>query len=100
MLTEVPPPLPRQSKLAQASLLLGILANMILPVIASIPGIVCGHLALRAMRRDPHLLGRGMAITGLWLGYVSIVASVFLVVLWMMLIPLMEKTLPLLRQNF
>lgn len=96
----VPPPLPRESRLAWWSLCLGIVANMALPLIASIPGILCGHLALRAMRRDPHLLGRKSAVTGLTLNYVSLVAVVVLVLLWMILIPLIQKTLPLLRQNF
>ena len=90
----LPPPLPRQSRLAWWSLFLGILANMILPIVASLPGILCGHLALRAMRRDPHLSGRQLARTGLALNYLSLVAVVVLVLLLMILIPLYRLILP------
>lgn len=94
----VPPPLPRTSRLAWWSLFLGFLANMILPVIASIPGIICGHLALRAIRRDPTLQGRKTAITGLTLGYMSLVAVVLLVGLWIIFWPMLRDTAEMLMR--
>ena len=73
---------------------------MALPVIASIPGIICGHLALRAMQRDPTLIGQKMAKTGLFLNYLSIAAIILLILLWMMLVPLLHEIMPSLRETF
>jgi len=100
MAGSVPPPLPRQSRLAWWSLCLGILANMALPIIASIPCIVCGHLALEAMRRDPALLGRKSALAGLTLGYVSVAAAILLAGLWMILWPMLPDTLELWKRLY
>ena len=73
---------------------------MVLPVIASLPGILCGHLALRAIRRDPTLTGQKMAKTGLFLNYLSLAAGILLVLLWMMLVPLWHEIQPSLRETF
>lgn len=75
--TEAPP---KPSPWAVASFVTGVLAlvslaatwvppfrylNLAFPV-----AIVCGHLALRAVKRDPQrVTGRGMALFGLSIGY-------------------------------
>jgi len=81
-----PPPIPRatavpmpiatqqpQEGLAIASLILGILGLVMLPFIASVPGAVCGHMALGRIKRSGGALsGRGLAIGGLVTSYFGI----------------------------
>ncbi len=43
--------------------------------IGCIPGIICGHLARRNLRRDAALGGGGLAIAGLIISYLSLAAS-------------------------
>jgi len=69
------------SGLAIASLVLGII-GFGLPVLASIPAVITGHLAIGRIRRSGGSLGgEGMATTGLVLGYISSVLGTLLVVL-------------------
>lgn len=42
-----------------------------------IPGIICGHLARRTMRRDPSLKGAGLATAGLIIGYFTLAFTIF-----------------------
>ena len=42
----------------------------------SIPGIVCGHMARKRIRRDPALRGNGLALAGLIVSYFFLFASV------------------------
>jgi type II secretory pathway pseudopilin PulG len=70
----------KTSGLAVASLVFGIISLMgaailIVPVILAV---VFGHVSLAKIRRDRNLGGSGMAITGLVLGYVSIVFGVLM----------------------
>jgi len=44
----------------------------------SIPGIVCGHLARKRLRRDPALRGNGLAMAGLSVSYFFLFASIAL----------------------
>lgn len=60
-----------QSRLAIASLVCALV-----PVVGSLPGIVCGHLALSRIRRDPSLKGIGMATAGLVIGYFLLTAAI------------------------
>ncbi|WP_309066473.1 DUF4190 domain-containing protein [Microbacterium sp.] len=64
------------SGLAITSLVCGIaglvLAWLIVPFLASVAAIVTGHMALGQMKRRPDLAGKGMAVTGLILGYVAV----------------------------
>src|SRR4051812_9589516 len=41
-------------------------------LMVSIAGVVCGHLALSRIKANPELGGRGMALAGVVVGYVSI----------------------------
>jgi len=59
---------------AIASLILGILGLMCLGPLGSIPAIICGHIGLSAVKKNPETLqGGGMALAGLIMGYIQIV---------------------------
>lgn len=63
-----------QGGLAVASLVFGILSMVGCPIIASIPAIITGHVALNRSRKDPQQFGSGgLALAGLILGYLSFV---------------------------
>jgi len=68
------PKLARTSGLAIASLVL-VLA---LGPVGCIPAIICGHLALRRISKEPTLQGRGLALAGLIIGYCVFVPSIVL----------------------
>lgn len=62
------------SSLAVISLITGILGWTLLPFLGSVAAIITGHMARAEIRRDPeHLLGDGMAVAGLALGWASVV---------------------------
>lgn len=62
------------SSLAVISLITGILGWTLLPFLGSVAAIITGHMARAEIRRDPErLLGDGMAVAGLILGWASIV---------------------------
>lgn len=79
-----PPPLqsppphtpPRTSPLAIVSLICGIVSYFCLSLLGSIPAVVCGHMAMGQIRRDPNTGGRGLALAGLILGYINVALSV------------------------
>lgn len=64
------------SGLALTSLITGIAAIVLIWItvgaVAAIVAVVTGHMALNRMKSQPELTGRGMAITGLVLGYVTL----------------------------
>jgi hypothetical protein len=61
------------------SLVCGILSVSILPVIPSIPAIVCGHLSSAQIRDSRGKIGgRGFALTGLITGYAGLVLALLL----------------------
>jgi len=65
-----PPP---TAPLAIWSLALGLGSFAMAGPLASIPGVICGHLALRRIRQSNGVIqGRGMAIGGLVAGYINI----------------------------
>ncbi|HEV2540273.1 MAG TPA: DUF4190 domain-containing protein [Frateuria sp.] len=70
----VPPPAYRTtSAMAVVSLVFGIAAWCMLPVVGAIVAIVCGHLARGEIRRaQGQQEGDGLAIAGLVLGYVQL----------------------------
>lgn len=57
---------------------------LVLPFLASVVAIITGHLALRRMKADPSIGGRGMAIAGLITGYAMV--AIQLVVLAILLV--------------
>jgi len=67
----------RTSGLAIASLVLA----LALGPLGCIPAVICGHLALRRMNREPSLAGRGLALAGLIVGYIVLGLSLVFVLL-------------------
>lgn len=68
------------SGLAIASLVLS-LAVFIIGPLGSIPGIICGHLALGKINQNARVTGRGIAIAGLVIGYLGLVFFVLFFIL-------------------
>jgi hypothetical protein len=63
----------RSQGMAIASLILGICGITCLSLIAGIPAIIFGHIALNRSRKSPTLYsGSGLAIAGLIMGYLSL----------------------------
>ena len=64
--------LPRTAGIAIASLVLGILSVTCLSILAGIPALICGAIAMqRIARSGGALLGKGQALAGLIMGGVS-----------------------------
>jgi hypothetical protein len=59
--------------LAICSLVLSVLGLLCCGFVLGIPGVVCGHLALSKIQKEPQLQGKGMATAGLIIGYLAIV---------------------------
>ncbi|MEI7037963.1 DUF4190 domain-containing protein [Fulvimonas yonginensis] len=78
-----PPPVrPTTSAMAVASLVSGIAAWCMLPVLGAIVAVACGHLARSEIRRaQGRLEGDGLAVAGLVLGYVQLAFGVALLLL-------------------
>jgi magnesium-transporting ATPase (P-type) len=62
----------RTSGLAVASLVLGIVGLVAIPLVASIAAIVLGRNAQRDIARDPRLEGEGFATAGIMLGWIGV----------------------------
>jgi type II secretory pathway pseudopilin PulG len=74
----IPPPFPttKTEPLAVWSMVLGIVAIVGCSVggfVAAIPGVICGHVGLSRIKRNPGLTGGKMAVSGLIMGYLAIV---------------------------
>jgi len=69
-----PNPPETTSTLAIVSLILGILGVGCYPtsVLFFLPAVICGHLALSKIKKNPQIKGWGLAIAGLVLGYVQL----------------------------
>ena len=61
----------RTSGLAVASLIFSLVGPL-----GSLPAIICGHLALRKIKREPALKGHGLGLAGLIIGYVVLGLSI------------------------
>jgi prepilin-type processing-associated H-X9-DG protein len=79
--------------IAIASLVCGILSWVCVGLLAAIPAVITGHMALGRIKRSAGALaGRGLAIAGLILGYTSIVAMIAAIVLFFALVvPLIKE---------
>ena len=73
----------RTSGLAIASIVLA----LALGPFGILPAIICGHVALRKIERDPSLTGRGLALAGVILGYS--ILGLTIVILVPILLPLL-----------
>jgi Domain of unknown function (DUF4190) len=64
-------PVTGSNSLAVASLVASLISLLVLPIVLAPVGIICGHVALSQINRT-HQGGRGKAITGLIVGYISL----------------------------
>lgn len=79
----LPSAAPKNSALAIASLVLGILGVICCSVITGVPAVICGHIARAKIKRDASLGGGSLALAGVILGYLSILIMVVgLVISW------------------
>ncbi|TAM10770.1 MAG: DUF4190 domain-containing protein [Nevskiaceae bacterium] len=80
-----PPPLqpqPRTSLAAVFSLLAGIGAWTMLPIVGALVAVICGHTARAAIRRSGGTLdGDAMAVAGLALGWLQLILASLLAAL-------------------
>ncbi len=84
-----PPPIPvsapalpalrKTEPLSTWALVLGILSLVGCSFLAGIPAVICGHVGLGRIKRDPSLDGRGGAIAGLITGYISVLVLPFVI---------------------
>ncbi len=84
-----PRPVQSTNSLAITSLVLGCLSLVACGFLSSIPGAICGHIALSQIKRSsPEQPGRGLAITGLVLNHIVnallLIGILFFVVLILM----------------
>jgi hypothetical protein len=71
---------PPNSLLATVSMVFGILSIIALPIIGSLVAIICGHMALIEIKRSQGRFGgRGLALTGIILGYITIILDAALI---------------------
>ena len=69
---------PHASSLSKWSLGLGVVSISCLPVFASLPAIICGHMAKSRIKNLPKYYGgKGFATAGLIMGYLSILIPIF-----------------------
>jgi hypothetical protein len=74
------------SKLAIWALVCGCL-TLLCGLLASIPAIILGHLALGEIKKNPNRTGRGMALAGLIIGYVMTLLSIGAIALYISMAP-------------
>jgi len=86
------------SKLAIASLVLGVLTIWPFRIFTAIPAIICGHLALSKIKASNGLLsGKGFAITGMVIGYLDILLLVASVIILSILAHQLKESFELLK---
>ena len=65
---------PQSSGLAIASMVLGIVGILAVPIVCSIAAVICGHMARSQIRQgEGRVGGDGMVMTGLITGYLGLV---------------------------
>lgn len=85
-----PAPAPRTAPIAIWSLVLSVLGIIPLGLLASIPAVICGHLALPRIRKSAGALGgHGLAVAGLVIGYIGLALQ--LLVLPALLLPAVSQ---------
>jgi hypothetical protein len=78
-------PSPPTNGLAIASLVLAISAFVALPLIGSVGGVICGHMARSQLRRSGYAdRGDGLALAGLIIGWVGVAFYVGMIVLFVL----------------
>ncbi len=90
---------PRTCGLAVASLVISCVGVLIWPL--CVPGIICGHLARRQIRKNPGLGGDGLALAGLITGYFFFIfIAIFLMVAAPILLFLLKIGVPYVKEYF
>ncbi len=85
----------KDSNLAIASLITGILGWILVPVLGSLAAIVTGHLANKEINESNGMLsGKGMATAGLILGYIQIGFIVLALIAIIVLIIVFSANIP------
>lgn len=100
MAVNVPPPYQppagpttRSSVMAIVSLIGGIAGWTVLPFLGSVVAIITGHLAQSEIKKSNGMItGKGMAVAGLILGYLSIALGICLICV-LVILPLVGVTL-------
>jgi len=79
------PVVPQQNGMALTSLVLGIVSLVLgTLILTAIPGVICGHIARRQIRESPYPQGGdGMAIAGLILGYLCIILTAVMILVFL-----------------
>ena len=72
-------------EMAIVSLVAGILSLTMCSIVAAIPAIICGHIGIKKADRG-EASGRGMAMSGMIMGYVSLAFTVLVFVLYIVFI--------------
>jgi uncharacterized protein involved in response to NO len=91
--TPTPAPVTKTSTMAIISLIAGITGWSILPFLGSIVAIITGHMAQSEIKKSGgKITGKGMAVAGLILGYLSIALGLCLICVFIIL-PLLGLTL-------
>ncbi len=88
--SESSPRTPHVSNLAVASLVLSCLGVCLCPFVC-LAGIICGHLARAQIRKAPDVLGGGIALTGLLVGYVDLVVALLAMLAYIFLPFIMQQ---------
>lgn len=92
--------IPGTSPLAAISLISGIAGWTFLPLLGSIVGVICGHLAKSEIKKSGGVIGGdGMATAGLILSYSAIVISLCVVCALVLLPALGILSIPFLTGN-
>tara|TARA_B110000495_G_C22849124_1_gene495141 strand:- start:223 stop:549 length:327 start_codon:yes stop_codon:yes gene_type:complete len=68
-------------EMAIVSLVAGILSLTMCGIFAAIPAIICGHIGMKKADRG-EASGRGMAMAGMIMGYVSLVLTVLFIAIY------------------
>jgi len=88
----VPSNRPPSSGLAVASLVMGVLSFIACSIFTGIPAIIAGHIAHNRSRKSPQEFGgRGMAVAGLVLGYLSLALVPVIALLAGLMLPALAK---------
>jgi hypothetical protein len=51
-------------------------------LILAIPAVICGHLGLAMSQRTLNHTGKGLAIAALWIGYLTIIGWLWVMIFW------------------
>jgi hypothetical protein len=93
-------PVQRDSSAAIVSLIMGILAYFVLPIIGALVAIITGHIGISEINNSNGMVkGKGMATAGLVLGYVQLGILVLFVLFLVLLAPTMGSVFSDINSN-